>query len=215
MRAWAQSSSNRLGVCRSRRTLAASQIWAVPGAHTKLERGSWGTSRWIQIIAHWHIHFEWTTILPGMALLIPSSIPERWTEIHESAKALLEAIGLIIRQELERVRTSSSTSEEHRDIPGSKRALAVSKTEAAKDFGGQPQNDRLQHCSQGDKRIPPRVRRYLSQLIPHLLVQNVSSSAKMIALASASKHRWPKQCSCPCDTSCRDSEFYICRSSMV
>ena len=61
----------------------------------------------------------------------------------------------------------------------------------------------------------PRVRRYLSQLIPHLLVQNVSSSAKMIALASASRHRWPKQCSCPCDTSCRDSEFYICRSSMV
>ena len=50
---------------------------AVPGAHTKLERGSWGTSRWVQIIAHWHIHFEWTTILPGMALLIPSSIPER------------------------------------------------------------------------------------------------------------------------------------------
>jgi hypothetical protein len=39
----------------------------------------------------------------------------------ESAKALLEAIRLIIRQELERVRTSSSTSEEHRDIPGSKR----------------------------------------------------------------------------------------------
>ena len=52
-----------------------------------------------------------------MALLIPSSIPERWTEIYESAKALLEAIGLIIRQELERVRTSSSTGEEHRDIP--------------------------------------------------------------------------------------------------
>ena len=156
MRAWAQSSSNRLGVCRSRRTLAASQIWAVPGAHTKLERGSWGTSRWIQIIAHWHIHFEWTTILPGIALLIPSSIPERWTEIYESAKALLEAIGLIVRQELERVRTSSSTGEEHRDIPGSKRALAVSKTEAAKDFGDQPQNDRLQHCSQGDTRIPRR-----------------------------------------------------------
>jgi len=59
-------------------------------------------------------------------------------------------------QELERVRTSSSTSEEHRDIPRSKRALAVSKTEAAKDFGGQPHNDRLQHCSQGDKRIPRR-----------------------------------------------------------
>ena len=52
-----------------------------------------------------------------MALLIPSSIPERWTEIHESAKALLEAIGLIIRQELERVRTSSSTSEEHETFP--------------------------------------------------------------------------------------------------
>jgi excisionase family DNA binding protein len=53
----------------------------------------------------------------------------------ESAKALLEAIRLIIRQKLERVRTSSSTSEEHRDIPGSKRALAVSKTEAAKILG--------------------------------------------------------------------------------
>jgi hypothetical protein len=34
-----------------------------------------------------------------MALLIPSPIPGRWTEIYESAKALLEAIGLIIRQE--------------------------------------------------------------------------------------------------------------------
>jgi hypothetical protein len=50
----------------------------------------------------------------------------------ESAKVPLEAMHLIIRQELERVRTSSSTSEEHRDIPGSKRALAVSKAEAAK-----------------------------------------------------------------------------------
>jgi hypothetical protein len=64
----------------------------------------------------------------------------------ESAKALLEAIRLIIRQKLERVRTSSSTSEEHRDIPGSKRG-------SRQDFGGQPQNDRLQHCSQGDRRI--------------------------------------------------------------
>jgi excisionase family DNA binding protein len=53
----------------------------------------------------------------------------------ERAKALLEAIGLILRQELDRVGTSSSTSEEHRDIPGSKRALAVSKTEAAKILG--------------------------------------------------------------------------------
>jgi len=58
------------------------------------------------------------------------------TEIHESAKALLEAIGLIIRQELERVRTSSSTSEEHRDIPGSKRALAVSKNGSRQRFWG-------------------------------------------------------------------------------
>jgi len=32
-----------------------------------------------------------------MALLIPSSIPERWTEIYESAKALLEGIGLVAR----------------------------------------------------------------------------------------------------------------------
>ena|SRR5438445_13054987 len=68
-----------------------------------------------------------------MALLIAHRFPERWTktERRKRQSSAGRAIRLIIRQELERVRTSSSTSEEHRDIPGSKRALAISKTEAA------------------------------------------------------------------------------------
>lgn len=64
---------------------------------------------------------------------VTEHLADRRVPHDQFAKPLLDAIRLIVRQELERARVPSA--EEHRDVAGSKRALAVSKAEAATILG--------------------------------------------------------------------------------